>query len=116
MPTYEYVCASCGSDFDVFQSMSDAPLKVCPTCGNAVKRKINGGTGIIFKGSGFYKTDSRKSSSAPRGAANSESAGGAASTPAPAPAAAAAAASSSGCESSSGSSPSVSPAPKKDAT
>jgi putative FmdB family regulatory protein len=62
MPTYEYVCGSCGADFDVFQSMSDAPLKVCPTCGKAVRRKINGGTGIIFKGSGFYKNDSRKSS------------------------------------------------------
>jgi putative FmdB family regulatory protein len=68
MPTYEYECATCGNDFDVFQSMSDAPLKVCPTCGNAVRRKINGGTGIIFKGSGFYKNDSRKSS-APRGSA-----------------------------------------------
>jgi putative FmdB family regulatory protein len=65
MPTYEYVCSSCGADFDVFQSMSDAPLKVCPTCGNAVRRKINGGTGIIFKGSGFYVNDSKKSS-APR--------------------------------------------------
>lgn len=69
MPTYEYECTSCGADFDVFQSMSDAPLKVCPTCGKAVRRKINGGTGIIFKGSGFYKNDSRKSS-APRGDAS----------------------------------------------
>jgi len=63
MPTYEYECKSCGADFDVFQSMSDDPLKACPTCGNSVRRKINGGTGIIFKGSGFYKNDSRKSSS-----------------------------------------------------
>jgi putative FmdB family regulatory protein len=70
MPTYEYECASCGNDFDVFQSMSDAPLKVCPTCGGAVRRKINGGTGIIFKGSGFYKNDSRKPS-APRGSSAS---------------------------------------------
>jgi putative FmdB family regulatory protein len=66
MPTYEYECRSCGADFDVFQSMSDAPLETCPTCGQAVRRKINGGSGIIFKGSGFYKNDSRKSS-APRG-------------------------------------------------
>jgi putative FmdB family regulatory protein len=72
MPTYEYECASCGKDFDVFQSMSDDPLKVCPTCGGAVRRVINGGTGVIFKGSGFYKNDSRKSS-APRG---SEASGG----------------------------------------
>jgi putative FmdB family regulatory protein len=70
MPTYEYECATCGNDFDVFQSMSDAPLKVCPTCGNAVRRKINGGTGIIFKGSGFYKNDSRKSSSSRDSAAS----------------------------------------------
>jgi putative FmdB family regulatory protein len=70
MPTYEYVCASCGNDFDVFQSMSDDPLKVCPTCGGAVRRKINGGTGVIFKGSGFYKNDSRKSS-APQGSSAS---------------------------------------------
>jgi putative FmdB family regulatory protein len=85
MPTYEYVCASCGSDFDVFQSMSDTPLKVCPTCGGSVRRKINGGTGIIFKGSGFYKNDSRKSSSAPRDAEKTGSAGGAAPAPAAAP-------------------------------
>ncbi len=64
MPTYEYECRSCGADFDVFQSMSDDPLTVCPSCGHSVRRKINGGTGIIFKGSGFYKNDSRKSSSA----------------------------------------------------
>lgn len=62
MPTYEYVCSTCGP-FDLFQSMSDAPLSSCPTCGKPVKRKINGGTGVIFKGSGFYKNDSRKASS-----------------------------------------------------
>jgi putative FmdB family regulatory protein len=62
MPTYEYECATCGNDFDVFQSMSDDPLKACPSCGGAVKRVINGGSGVIFKGSGFYKNDSRKTS------------------------------------------------------
>lgn len=77
MPTYEYVCTSCGADFDAFQSMSDPPLKTCPTCGSAVKRKINGGTGIIFKGSGFYVNDSKKSSSAPR---SSDASGGASSS------------------------------------
>jgi len=70
MPTYEYECKSCGSDFDVFQSMADDPLKACPTCGNGVRRKISKGTGIIFKGSGFYKTDSRKSSSASSGSSS----------------------------------------------
>ncbi|HTX73710.1 MAG TPA: FmdB family zinc ribbon protein [Rectinemataceae bacterium] len=64
MPTYEYECTSCGKNFDVFQNMSDAPLSACPTCGGGVKRRINGGTGVIFKGSGFYKNDSRKSAPA----------------------------------------------------
>jgi len=62
MPTYEYECKSCAYNFDVFQSMSDAPLKDCPECGKDIRRVINGGTGVIFKGSGFYVTD--KSSSA----------------------------------------------------
>jgi putative FmdB family regulatory protein len=73
MPTYEYECRSCGASFDVFQSMSDDPLKVCPTCGNSVRRKINGGTGIIFKGSGFYKNDSRKASSSSTSSSGSKS-------------------------------------------
>jgi putative FmdB family regulatory protein len=60
MPTYGYECKSCGHTFDVFQNMSDAPLKVCPQCGRELRRLINGGTGIIFKGSGFYVTDKNK--------------------------------------------------------
>lgn len=63
MPTYEYECSSCGHTFEAFQSMSDAPLSSCPECGKAVKRLIFGGTGVIFKGSGFYVNDSRKASS-----------------------------------------------------
>jgi putative FmdB family regulatory protein len=63
MPTYEYECSSCGKRHDVFQSMSDLPLTTCPSCGQRVKRRIHGGTGVIFKGQGFYKNDSRKSSS-----------------------------------------------------
>ncbi|MHC6201596.1 FmdB family zinc ribbon protein [Breznakiellaceae bacterium SP9] len=59
MPTYEYECKTCGHTFDAFQSMSDAPLKTCPQCGKEVRRLINGGTGIIFKGSGFYVTDKK---------------------------------------------------------
>jgi putative FmdB family regulatory protein len=62
MPTYEYECKSCGHTFDVFQNMSDEPVKVCPACGSEVRRLINGGTGVIFKGSGFYVTDKNKSS------------------------------------------------------
>ncbi|AEF82570.1 FmdB family zinc ribbon protein [Leadbettera azotonutricia] len=59
MPTYGYECKSCGHTFDAFQSMSDAPLKICPQCGKELRRLINGGTGIIFKGSGFYVTDKK---------------------------------------------------------
>jgi len=75
MPTYEYECATCGTDFDLFQSMSDAPLKVCPTCGKSVRRKINGGMGVIFKGSGFYSNDNKKSSAPRSGAPKGEAAG-----------------------------------------
>jgi putative FmdB family regulatory protein len=60
MPTYEYECKSCGYTFDAFQSMSDEPLKSCPECGKDIRRLINGGSGIIFKGSGFYVTDRGK--------------------------------------------------------
>ncbi len=61
MPTYEYRCEKCGITFEMFQSMRDAPLKVC-TCGKKgkVKRLIGRGAGIIFKGSGFYETDYRR--------------------------------------------------------
>ena len=62
MPTYDYQCDSCGHVFETFQSMSDDPLRQCPECSeNALRRLISGGSGVIFKGSGFYVTDSRKS-------------------------------------------------------
>jgi len=60
MPTYEYECKSCSHGFEVFQSMSDPPIKECPKCGKEVRRLILGGTGVIFKGSGFYVTDKGK--------------------------------------------------------
>ncbi|MEO6052454.1 MAG: FmdB family zinc ribbon protein [Chthoniobacterales bacterium] len=67
MPTYEYECAKCGKNFDLFQSMKDDALKICPkeqcrmkTWGKGkVKRLIGTGAGLIFKGSGFYTTDYR---------------------------------------------------------
>lgn len=63
MPTYEYQCAKCGHTFEQFQSMKDEPLKKCPKCKKAaVKRLVGGGAGLIFKGSGFYITDYKKSS------------------------------------------------------
>ncbi len=62
MPTYEYICQKCGKTFEMFQSMKDAPLKTC-TCGKKgrIKRLVGRGAGIIFKGSGFYETDYRRS-------------------------------------------------------
>jgi putative FmdB family regulatory protein len=66
MPTYEYECKDCGYTFEIFQNMSDAPLKECPECGKEIRRLINGGSGIIFKGAGFYVTD-KKGGSAPTG-------------------------------------------------
>ncbi|MDR0643377.1 MAG: hypothetical protein LBG05_00485, partial [Treponema sp.] len=57
MPTYEYVCKSCGSSFEVFQNIKDEPLKRCCECGQEIRRVINGGGGVIFKGTGFYVTD-----------------------------------------------------------
>jgi len=62
MPTYDYECKSCGNAFEAFQQMSDQPLEKCPKCGKKVKRLIGSGSGIIFKGSGFYATDYRKGS------------------------------------------------------
>jgi putative FmdB family regulatory protein len=61
MPTYEYKCTK-GHTFEVFQSMMDEPLRKCPKCQSAVRRVINGGMGVIFKGSGFYSTDNKKGS------------------------------------------------------
>jgi putative FmdB family regulatory protein len=58
MPTYEYACKSCGEHLEVVQSFKDSPLTQCPACGGAL-RKVFGNIGIAFKGSGFYKTDSR---------------------------------------------------------
>jgi len=57
MPTYEYECMECSHHFEAFQAMSDEPIKSCPKCGSEVRRLIFGGTGVIFKGSGFYVTD-----------------------------------------------------------
>jgi len=64
MPTYEYECSSCGHRFEQFQHMSDEPLKTCSKCGAVLRRLIGTGSGIIFKGSGFYATDYGGSSTA----------------------------------------------------
>jgi putative FmdB family regulatory protein len=63
MPTYEYACAKCGHEMEAFQSMKDEPLKLCPACKRrTLKRKVGGGGGLIFKGTGFYITDYKKKS------------------------------------------------------
>jgi putative FmdB family regulatory protein len=62
MPTYEYRCKDCGHEFEVQQAFTDDPLTDCPSCSGALKKKF-GSVGISFKGSGFYKNDSRGSSS-----------------------------------------------------
>jgi putative FmdB family regulatory protein len=64
MPIYEYGCKSCGHTFEVSQGMMDDPLRICPQCGKEIRRLINSGMGLIFKGSGFYVTDNSKTGAA----------------------------------------------------
>jgi len=61
MPTYEYKCKKCNKLFEEFQSITAEPIKKCKFCSGKVERLIGTGGGIIFKGSGFYATDYRKS-------------------------------------------------------
>jgi putative FmdB family regulatory protein len=72
MPTYEYACRSCGRHLEVFQRISEEPLSVCPNCGGAL-RKVYHPAGILLKGSGFYKTDSRAKTSDAKSSKSSES-------------------------------------------
>ena len=100
MPTYSYACTECGNRFDAVQAFSDAALTTCPEC-NGRLRKLFGNVGVVFKGSGFYRNDSRESakssssSSAPTSSPSSEkssstsSNGSSSSSTTPAPAAAA---------------------------
>ncbi len=60
MPTYDYQCDKCGNHFEKFERMTDNPLGKCPKCGGKTRRLITGGSGLIFKGSGFYETDYKK--------------------------------------------------------
>ena len=66
MPTYEYACRDCAQHVEVVQSFTDAPLTTCGVCGGQL-RKVFSAAGIIFKGSGYYVTDSRKTASAESG-------------------------------------------------
>lgn len=62
MPTYAYACADCGHAFDIVQSFSEDSLTVCPSCGGNLRKQFNA-VGVVFKGGGFYRNDSRASSS-----------------------------------------------------
>jgi putative FmdB family regulatory protein len=59
VPTYQYACTTCGEQVEAVQRFDDEPLSVCPACGGSL-RKVFSPVGIVFKGSGFYRTDSRK--------------------------------------------------------
>jgi putative FmdB family regulatory protein len=72
MPTYEYKCEACGQVLEIFQPITEKPLKKCSACGALkLKRLIGGGGGIIFKGSGFYQTDYRSAGYKKRAAEDS---------------------------------------------
>jgi len=85
MPTYEYVCTSCGHEFELVQKMTDPPRRRCPRCRCKVERKIGTGAGIIFKGSGFYATDYRSAEYKAKARAESVGASGGAGGGKPAP-------------------------------
>jgi len=85
VPTYAYACKDCGHAFDIVQSFSDSSLTSCPECEGTLRKKFNS-VGVVFKGSGFYRTDSRDSKGSSVSAAP---AAPAAAPAAPAPAAAA---------------------------
>lgn len=89
MPTYAYRCADCGHAFDVHQAFTDDSLTVCPECSGRLRKQF-GSVGVTFKGSGFYRNDSRKSGSPEKKSSSGSTSGG----------------SSSGSAGSSGSSPS----------
>ena len=75
MPTYQYRCTDCGQDLEAVQKFSDAALTECPNCGGSL-RKVFNAVGVVFKGSGFYRTDSRAGSeAAPAAAASAGSSG-----------------------------------------
>ncbi|MCW2581130.1 MAG: Regulatory protein FmdB family [Blastococcus sp.] len=75
MPTYQYACTNpeVKHEFEIVQSFTDEPVSVCPECGAAV-RKVYGSVGVVFKGSGFYRTDSRQSATASETASSGSSA------------------------------------------
>ncbi|MEV7778881.1 FmdB family zinc ribbon protein [Kitasatospora sp. NPDC088351] len=102
MPTYQYQCTECGNGLEAVQKFTDEALTTCPDCQGRL-RKVFSAVGVVFKGSGFYRTDSRSSSSSSVGAASSSPAGG--------PSSVSSGASSPSTAASNGSAPAASPAP-----
>ncbi|MEV0530284.1 FmdB family zinc ribbon protein [Kitasatospora sp. NPDC050463] len=100
MPTYQYQCTECGNGLEAVQKFTDEALTTCPNCQGRL-RKVFSAVGVVFKGSGFYRTDSRSSSSSSVGTGSSAPASGSASS----------SSSSSAASSSGGSAPAASPAP-----
>ncbi|ARE76127.1 FmdB family zinc ribbon protein [Streptomyces sp. NPDC059558] len=102
MPTYQYQCTECGEGLEAVQKFTDDALTVCPSCDGRLK-KVFSAVGIVFKGSGFYRNDSRgaSSSSTPASKPSSSSSSSSTSTPAAAPAASSSSTSSSSSSSSS---------------
>lgn len=77
MPTYDYECGACEHTFEVFQSIKEPVKRKCPVCGkNSLRRLIGAGAALIFKGSGFYKTDYRSDSYSKGAAADKKADGG----------------------------------------
>lgn len=72
VPTYEYLCTDCGSPLEIVQSIHEPSLTHCPDCGGKL-RKVFGNVGVVFKGSGFYKTDSRSADAKKKAAATTDS-------------------------------------------
>ncbi len=89
MPTYQYACTNPEDrhQFEVVQSFTDAPVAECPTCGSPV-RKVYGSIGVVFKGSGFYRTDSRSKATAGESSSSGSSSSDSSSSSSPSPAAA----------------------------
>jgi len=76
VPTYQYACTACDERLEAVQSFTDAPLTECPVCGGTL-RKVFSAVGVVFKGSGFYKTDSRgKTSDSPKTETKADSGSG----------------------------------------
>ncbi|GAA1899878.1 FmdB family zinc ribbon protein [Asanoa iriomotensis] len=72
MPTYQYACTECGHNLEAVQSFADEPLTVCPECEGRL-RKVFNSVGVVFKGSGFYRTDSRNGATGSDSKVTSES-------------------------------------------